>query len=779
MAKQTVEELEVLITANADKLKSEIQNTNSQLSLLSNQVNGVNKSIGTNLVGSIVKANIVTKILGATLRTVANITKTVVKNTFELGSQYTRLKTATEVVTSNMGLTTEQVKEMRDALQDANTYGIEAENVIKTLAMSGLVDMAGALKTIDARTGKTVQGVTALILTMKDLGATAGLDSAEAIDRLSKFVRRGEIAFADGIIEIGNINVEYQEYARQVGKSVMQLTQEERARVRLNIVMEEGRKSLGAYASTMQTSGKAVLSVGNVVKDIYGMLGSYLEPIFASITLSVFNFVSSVRTALISNAQTFQDWAVKVAGYVVAVVRVIGTYLTAIPVIGKYFEGLSKFSLQPIAVTMGAIEDSTKGISKGIDKATGSAKKLRKELAGFDEMTVLKGEEATEGVGVGAVGGVETGIGKIFDLEAMNEQIAEVNKIADEVQGEVQKKTEGIINIIRTAVIIIGALIGVVLVGKVIGAIGQIGSALKMLGGLSPKMLIIIAIIAVIAGLAYVIIKNWEPISAFFEGLWEDISNWFVTAWNNIKGVAESVADWFVEKYEGVKNWIAFKIFEVQYLFIFLGNAISNIWETIKNTIIEKFTIVKNWVGGAIGSINGFFGSIWNTVVNVFTNVGNFIWDKISWVVNKVGDKIEEMKNGMKKFFGGVVDSIKAPINWIIDNINNKLISPLRNFKIPGILPNGINIAKIQRLATGGIIESPTMAVIGEAGREAVLPLDRNTEWIDLLASKINSRGGGEPINIVVKIGDDKVGEKVIDYINEKGLRTGSTLLNI
>jgi hypothetical protein len=198
-------------------------------------------------------------------------------------------------------------------------------------------------------------------------------------------------------------------------------------------------------------------------------------------------------------------------------------------------------------------------------------KKLRKELAGFDEMTVLKGEEeAGSGLG-GVVGGVETGIGKIFDLSAMNEQIAEVNKIADEVQGEVQKKTEGIINIIRTAVIIIGALIGVVLVGKVIGAIGQIGSALKMLGGLSPKMLIIIAIIAVIAGLAYVIIKNWEPISAFFEGLWEDISNWFVTAWNNIKGVAESVADWFVEKYEGVKNWIALRYLKFNIYLYFWG----------------------------------------------------------------------------------------------------------------------------------------------------------------------------------------------------------------
>ena len=58
MAKQTVEELEVLITANADKLRLELQNTNTKLSELQNQVQGVNKSIGTNLVGSILKANI-------------------------------------------------------------------------------------------------------------------------------------------------------------------------------------------------------------------------------------------------------------------------------------------------------------------------------------------------------------------------------------------------------------------------------------------------------------------------------------------------------------------------------------------------------------------------------------------------------------------------------------------------------------------------------------------------------------------------------------------------
>ena len=50
----------------------------------------------------------------------------------------------------------------------------------------------------------------------------------------------------------------------------------------------------------------------------------------------------------------------------------------------------------------------------------------------------------------------------------------------------------------------------------------------------------------------------------------------------------------------------------------------------------------------------------------------------------------------------------------------------------------------IPQLATGGIATSPTTALIGEAGREAVLPLENNTSWMDTLADRINGDGGEE-----------------------------------
>ena len=48
---------------------------------------------------------------------------------------------------------------------------------------------------------------------------------------------------------------------------------------------------------------------------------------------------------------------------------------------------------------------------------------------------------------------------------------------------------------------------------------------------------------------------------------------------------------------------------------------------------------------------------------------------------------------------------------------------------------------------TPGIVTASTVANIGEAGREAVLPLDNNTEWMDMLADRI---GGSRkvPVNI-------------------------------
>ena len=63
-----------------------------------------------------------------------------------------------------------------------------------------------------------------------------------------------------------------------------------------------------------------------------------------------------------------------------------------------------------------------------------------------------------------------------------------------------------------------------------------------------------------------------------------------------------------------------------------------------------------------------------------------------------------------------------------------------------------INIPQIPKLAKGAVIAQPTQAIIGEAGAEAVMPLENNLEWLDILADKLASRigatGGSYIINM-------------------------------
>ena len=105
----------------------------------------------------------------------------------------------------------------------------------------------------------------------------------------------------------------------------------------------------------------------------------------------------------------------------------------------------------------------------------------------------------------------------------------------------------------------------------------------------------------------------------------------------------------------------------------------------------------------------------------------------------------------------GILSPFKTIVNALIDGINKVVATPfnalntaltkIKNISILGTTPfknviKTISIPKIPKLAQGGIVNRPTYAQIGEAGREAVLPLDRNTEWMEELAKKINSNGG-------------------------------------
>ena len=133
------------------------------------------------------------------------------------------------------------------------------------------------------------------------------------------------------------------------------------------------------------------------------------------------------------------------------------------------------------------------------------------------------------------------------------------------------------------------------------------------------------------------------------------------------------------------------------------------------------------------------------------------------------------MKNTVKTIFGligkmainigktvgaTISGAFKAVVNGVLWAIENILNTPIRTVnrligvinKVPGINLGYLNTFNLPRLAKGGVISQPTQAIIGEAGREAVVPLENNMEWLDILAdklaSKIGTSGGSYIINL-------------------------------
>lgn len=142
----------------------------------------------------------------------------------------------------------------------------------------------------------------------------------------------------------------------------------------------------------------------------------------------------------------------------------------------------------------------------------------------------------------------------------------------------------------------------------------------------------------------------------------------------------------------------------------------------------------------AVGLLVTAFVLLWNKCEG-FRNFFIGMWDGIK----KVASSTMEF---LGKVFSGIINLYKGYINGIIGGVN-MAIGLLNKIKIPdweifgSYAGKGINIPKIPKLAEGGIVDKPTLAMVGEAGREAVVPLENNTAWIDKLADKLGSKMGG------------------------------------
>lgn len=224
--------------------------------------------------------------------------------------------------------------------------------------------------------------------------------------------------------------------------------------------------------------------------------------------------------------------------------------------------------------------------------------------------------------------------------------------------------------------------------------------------------------------------KAWEGIKNVFAGIWDGIVDIFGGAWENIKESWSNAGQWFSNVWSGIKN------------------AFGNVGDWFKNT----------------------FSNAWQKVKDVFSKGGQVF----------VGIK-DGILNGLKTVVNGLIGGINKVIKVPFDGLNGAL-RKIKGINILGLKPfdwiKTISVPQIPKLAKGGIVDRTTIAMVGERGKEAILPLENNTAWMDKLAEKLSPRND-TPTKIVLTIDGKELGWANIKSINDITRQTGSLQLTL
>lgn len=243
--------------------------------------------------------------------------------------------------------------------------------------------------------------------------------------------------------------------------------------------------------------------------------------------------------------------------------------------------------------------------------------------------------------------------------------------------------------------------------------------ATAAMAALAPYILVVAAIAAVIA-IIVLCIKYWDEIVAACKKCWEALKETLSVwgEWIN-ENVIQPVVNWFKQLWQSIKN-----------IFSGIKNTASNTWNGIKNTISNAVTNVKNTVSSIWDSIKSKTSSVFNSVKSTATSV----WNGIKSAIMK---PIETAKNTVVK----AIDKIKSAFkfDWSLPKPKLPKFS-VSGGKAPwGFMGKGsLPKVSIEWYAKGGILTKPTIFGMngtnfmggGEAGAEAILPIDRLEGYI-------------------------------------------------
>ena len=261
----------------------------------------------------------------------------------------------------------------------------------------------------------------------------------------------------------------------------------------------------------------------------------------------------------------------------------------------------------------------------------------------------------------------------------------------------------------------------------------------------------------------------------------------FLEFWNTyIQPILENLALMFEDTYENHLKPVFDNIIEILGIVI---DILNDLWTNILQPIIAW--IIENVLPVILPIIENLSQNIKDSVdfildlINFLLAGVKLVFAAIHALLTKDTDKaLRQTEKSVKDFVNSVIQLFENMVNRVINGINS-LISGFNSigFDLPDFLGGGswhpsiptIPTVNLPRLANGGVTTGRTLAEIGEAGREAVLPLENNTGWMDDLASKLASKmpdySGAKTVVLAV---DGKEFARInLPYLQDEEIRLG------
>ena len=444
---------------------------------------------------------------------------------------------------------------------------------------------------------------------------------------------------------------------------------------------------------------KVISKVGRLALAIFGIRSAYNAVRSAASTLSQYNDqiktdIEYIRYAVASSLQPVIERLIQL------VYKLLG-YLNYV---AKAWFGIDLFA---------------NASAKAMEKGSKSAEKMKKSLAGFDEMNVLNDNGTT-----GAMGALPS-----VDLSQM--------------QGEVPGWIKWIA---ENKELILSSLFGIA------SALSAINFGLQPIKALGLGVAIAGITLAISELLDYLKDPTWENFGGIIQGIGLTILGigiivgnmpaivvgaivlifgTIVKYWEEIKGVLQNAIDWL-----GEKSGFIHKVF---------GDTIGNIYDHFVRTLQRAldwldltFTSVKKILDGIIMFVKGVFTGDWKTAWEGIKKIFGGVWDWIKGTAQLILSGLVDKAIKISSTIGDVVANVfKAVVNGILGAIESILNKPIKNINslikiingIPGIELSTLPTFKLPRLAVGGIVNMPGRgvpvggAIAGEVSKEGVLPL--------------------------------------------------------